>query len=228
MQNIDIRLGSSEIATIIRNEISSGELSSRQRLPPERSLAEKHGVARGTVREALNQLEKENLVEIRPGSGTYVASRPDDETNHVIANARPLELIDARFALEPHMCRLAVLHATSQDFNRMEELLTVMELPDIEPSAFSRADTAFHNRLAESTGNSLLIWMLMQINSVRNQQQWAQMRSLTINPAVIEQYNFEHRNIFNAIRNREPEQAANHMKKHLETARLTLTRSSST
>ena len=66
------RLGSSEITELLRREIGTGVLVAKERLSPERLLAETYGVARGTIREALNQLAKEGLVEIRPGSGTFV------------------------------------------------------------------------------------------------------------------------------------------------------------
>lgn len=222
------RLGSSEIAGLLRREIEAGRFAARDRLPPERKLAEEYGVARGTIREALNRLEEEGLVEVRPGSGTYVAPEPVEETNAVVANARPLELIDARFAFEPHICRLAVLHARKSDFARAEELLSDMESCASDPRAFSAADTAFHNLLAEITGNSLLVSIVAQISSVRNQQQWSRMLHLTLNETTINQYNIQHRKILDAIRNRDPERAALLMKEHLETARLSLTRAAAT
>ena len=222
------RVGSPEVARLLRREITAGTYAAHDRLPPERALSETYGVARGTIREALSQLEREGLVEIRPGSGTYVASNAAEETNSVIANAGPLDLIDARFALEPHICRLAVLHARPQHFDRMDRLLDLMETQQDDPIAFANADTEFHTVLAETTGNGLLIWVMAQISSVRNQEQWLQMRSLTLNEAIIEQYNTQHRQIVSAIRKREPERAASLMKEHLETARLSLTRAAAT
>jgi GntR family uxuAB operon transcriptional repressor len=142
--------------------------------------------------------------------------------------ARPLELMDARFALEPHICRLAVLHARGRDLDEMELLLEKMESCGSNMQLFSEADTEWHTRLAESTGNSLLIWIVGQINSVRNQPEWSNMLQITLDEEVVGIYNKQHRQILNAIRTREPEQAAILMKEHLETARLSLTRSAST
>lgn len=222
------RIGAAEITAILRRQIASGQLQPRDRLPPERVLAEAHGVARGTVREALTRLAREGLVEIKPGSGTYVIWQPAPQADTVIENARPLELIDARFALEPHICRLAVLHARRQDFERAEGLLARMELSETDPVGFSEADAEFHSLLAEVTGNGLLLGMVNQINSVRDHEQWARMKTLTLNPSIIQQYNAQHRQIVNAIRAREPERAAALMKDHLETARLSLTRAAAT
>ena len=61
------RLGSIDIARILRREFDREGLERSSRLPPGRAFAKTYGAARGTVREALNQLANENLVEIRPG-----------------------------------------------------------------------------------------------------------------------------------------------------------------
>lgn len=208
----------------MRRDIRAGRLADKDRLPSERALSQAHGIARGTVRDALNTLAEEGLVAIRPGSGTYVTYDLDMTSNPAIANARPLELIDARFALEPHICRLAVLHAHQHDLQKAEDLLDVMEEKPYDAARFSEADMEFHTLLAQTTGNSLLIWIMSQISSVRNQDQWARMRHLTLNDSVIDTYNAQHRQILSAIRAREAERAAKLIKDHLETARLSLTR----
>lgn len=224
------RLGSSEIAAKLRREISRGTLTARERLLPERELADVYSVSRSTIREALNKLAQEGLVEIKRGSGTYVTpdQTPMSDISQLVENARPLEMIDARFALEPHLCRLAVLHARSMDLDAMERLVDAMEVDLLDPIEFSTADKKFHSLLAQSTGNSLLIWFNTQITSVRNQEEWERMRHLTLNVDTMAVYNKQHRHILNAIRTREPERAASLMKEHLETARLSLTRAAST
>ncbi len=222
------RTGSSEVAARLRRDITTGVIPFRDRLPPERALASSFGVARGTVHEALARLAVEGLVEIRPGSGTYVVFEPPGEPNPVVDNARPLELMDARFALEPHMCRLAVLHARRPDLDEAEGLLERMEACVADPAGFSAADTAFHAWVAQITGNALLIWIAGQINAVRSKEEWSRMLHLTLDPPTINEYNTQHRQIVEAIRAREPERAATLMKQHLETARLSLTRAAAT
>lgn len=224
------RTGSAELAALLRQDIWEGRFVSQERLPPERRIAEDYGVARGTVREALSRLAKEGLVEVRPGSGTYVtyeASPLPEAPNPIIENARPLELIDTRFALEPHICRLAVLNARKSDLEQAEAYLAKMEACTRDPEGFAAADTAFHTCLVESTGNSMLIWFMGQINSVRSQEQWAHMLEVTLTESMITEYNQQHRAVLNAILAREPERAASLMKEHLESARLSLTRAAS-
>lgn len=220
--------GSADIATLIRREISKGNFQLHDRLQSERKLAETYQVARGTIREALNRLEDENYVEIRAGSGTYVTFKPQALSSSAVEDANPLELMDTRFALEPHICRLAVLHARRADLDAMEKLCDRMDATNGDSIDFSEADTEFHRALVNCTRNGLLIWIIEQITSVRGQDEWTRMRHLTLDSKIITQYNKQHREIFNAIRAREPERAANMMKEHLETARLSLTRASET
>lgn len=228
MTNPAPKLGSVDIAALVRREISKGNLVLHDRLPPERVLSEMYGAARGTVRKALLQLEAEGYVEIRAGSGTYVTHQREETGASAIENATPLELMDTRFALEPHICRLAVLHGRRSDFDEMESLCQKMEGLIDDPIGFSEADTAFHHALVNSTRNGLLIWIIEQIGNVRIQDDWTRMRHLTLDTQTINLYNAQHRQILNAIRTREPERAANIMKEHLETARLSLTRASAT
>lgn len=224
----DIKLGAADIAALVRREIARGNFKTNDRLPPERVLAETYGAARGTVRKALSRLEEEGLVETRAGSGTYVVHRPNDTAAAAIDNATPLELMDTRFALEPHICRLAVMHGRQTDFASLETLCDGMERSVDDPVGFSELDTEFHLKLAESTRNGLLTWIISQIGSVRSQEEWARMRSLTLDAETVATYNVQHRAILEAIRTRHPETAAKAMREHLETARLSLTRAADT
>ena len=229
MTNPDTRKpGARDIAALLAREIARGVHGHNDRLPPERRLAETCGVARGTIRAALNLLAEQDLVEIRAGSGTYVASPPVGPPPAAVKNASPLELMDARFALEPHTCRLAVLHGRRADFDHLEDLCRQMLDSGGDPARFSAADTGFHRKLAECTRNGLLIWIIDQITTVRNQDEWTRMRQLTLNADMISRYNDQHRRMLAALRAREPELAADLMKQHLETARLSLMRAAAT
>ncbi|MEM6577975.1 MAG: FadR/GntR family transcriptional regulator [Pseudomonadota bacterium] len=214
----------SDVATELRKSIEDGEFRRFERLPPSRALAERLGVARNTLRDALYQLENEGLLETRAGSGTYVTADCKEVIPAAADEATPLELIDARFALEPHICRLCVLNCRREDFDALDALCERMEAAIGEPIAFAEADTAFHRRLAASTRNNLLIWLINQINTVRSRDEWTRMRHLTLDEHIIRQYNAQHREILIALRAREPERAAIKMKQHLETARMSLMR----
>lgn len=220
--------GSHEIAAEMRQAIQTGQYKRFERLPASRDLAASLGVARNTLRDALYQLEKEGLLETRAGSGTYVMADAEKPVPNVLKDAAPLELIDARFALEPHICRLCVLHGRQEDFEALDALCRRMEVSPGDPLVFADADSAFHRHLALATRNALLIWLIEQINTVRSTDEWTRMRRLTLHDPIIQTYNRQHRQVLNALRQREPELAATAMKEHLETARLSLTRASDT
>lgn len=222
------KLGSADIAALLRREITKGNYKLHDKLPASRDLSAEFGVARNTLRDALSQLEREQYVETRRGSGTYVTFQIKSAETAGLEHANPLELIDARFALEPHICRLCILHGKRTQFRELEDLCEQMEGAVDDPNKFAEADTQFHRKLAATTGNSILIWAIDQINTVRSLEEWTRMRRLTLDGDIITKYNTQHRQILNALRLREPERAANMMKEHLETARLSLTRAADT
>jgi len=219
-------MNAADIAGALRKQIASARFARSDRLPPERALAEQFGVARGTIREALKRLEETGFVERRPGSGTYVTYSEHDETRSIAETTRPLELIDARFAVEPHMVRLAVLHATEFDLAKAEPHLQTMEAGD-DAISFADADDRFHLALARCSRNPLIVWMMEKMHEVRSHAQWARMRTITLNPAIIALYNRQHRGIVDAIRARDAETAGRLMREHLETARRSLVEAAS-
>jgi DNA-binding FadR family transcriptional regulator len=222
------KIGAADISAKIKKEILSGSLNFQDKLPPERSMAEFYKVSRGTIRSALNFLEIEDYIIIKPGSGAFVSFNSSKAIISEVENANPLELIDARFAIEPHICRLAILYGKREHFDKLDALMTMMEKNTNDVKEFAVADTSFHKTLAESTGNNLLIWIISQITAARGLPEWTKARNLTLNKKIIVLFNSQHRNILSAIIAREPELAASAMKEHLETARLSLTRASGT
>ncbi len=216
-----------QVVSALRRDIADSKYLHNERLPAERDLSDAFGVARGTLREALRQLEEMAYVERRAGSGTYVTYN-DKSPPKVTEATRPLELVDARFALEPHICRLVVLHATGRDLMKIEQTLRRMEQWNGDSDAFSEADEAFHMLLAETTRNPMLIWMMQKVADTRTHAQWAHMRNLTLSDSMIAGYNHEHRRIFDEIRDRQPERAAQAMKDHLSAARNSLMKAAQT
>ncbi|MEM9059739.1 MAG: FadR/GntR family transcriptional regulator [Pseudomonadota bacterium] len=210
-----------DITLDLRRRITDAAYQRDARLPPERMLSEEYGVARGTVREALKTLEDMGFVERRAGSGTYVTYAGITLTGSIIETTRPLELVDARFALEPHMVRLAVLHATEADLARAETHLDAMEA-GFDSRLFADMDEQFHLALADAARNPMIRWMMEKTHEVRSHAQWARMRTLTLNQSIIAKYNRQHRDILDAIRSRDADAASNAMRAHLDTARRSL------
>ncbi|MEM9602151.1 MAG: FadR/GntR family transcriptional regulator [Pseudomonadota bacterium] len=211
-----------DVYLALRDRIDAGEFAVGERLPAERSLSDQFGVARGTLREGLRDLETAGYVERRQGSGTYVVFRKNQDSMELISTLRPMEMVEARIAMEPHICRLAVLHANDEDLQRLDTMLSAMEQLERDPTAFGRVDGAFHLALAEIAGNRLFSWMTRFLSEARTQQGWSQVLTLTLNPEQIRTYNIQHRAIVNAIRKRDPDTATRRMRDHISSARDSL------
>ena len=214
--------GSAAIATNLRRAILDGAYGYRERLPSERELAEHFGASRSTVREALRQLEDMHLVNRRIGSGTFIVHDAEFGGTNIADVTSPLELIEVRFAIEPHMTRLAVVNASSRELDHLAEVLGRLEACGSDPEAFSREDEAFHLALAECSRNPLMVWLYGRINNVRGHKQWAAMKDTILGGQRIHQYNEQHRALYESLRSRDIEGAVKIILDHLEKARRDL------
>lgn len=222
-ENLSLRgPAATNIAMVLRKEILEGRYSYGDRLPAERSLADHFRASRGTVREALRRLEDTNLVTRRVGSGTFVNYRERPDHEHVAEQTSPLELIEVRIAVEPHIVRLAVTNASGRDLARLRDALRNVLTAKDDPELFSRADEAFHLTLAECSKNPVMHWLYQHINDVRAHAQWRATRDKILTPERIERYNADHMELFDAVEGRDIQRAVNAMKNHLERARSDL------
>lgn len=225
-QGIDERLPSSSsaasIAQELRDAIVGGRYAAGQRLPPERRLAGHFNASRATVREALRQLNDQQLVERRIGSGTFVTYRQAVEEHEIAEETSPLQLIEVRMAIEPQIARLAVLHASNRDLERLTAALAALGRCRHDPERYSEADEQFHLALAACTGNPLMIWLYRQINEVRLHAQWAAMRGKVLTEVNMGLYDEQHGAVVEAVRRRDADAAAAAMVEQMAKARVDL------
>jgi DNA-binding FadR family transcriptional regulator len=221
--------GVGAISAYLQRAIETGAYSEGDRLPPERQLAATFQAARSTVRRALDQLEKAGLVSRRLGSGTFVGTTAAANRRNVdlADQLSPLQLIEARLAVEPFTTRLAVLHATRRNLDDMEVVLANAEGAVSDKDAFSKWDGEFHLLIAHASANPLLINVYRQINHVRLHAQWDAMKEKILTPEVIAEYNRQHRGIFNALNARDAQGAYALISEHLEKARDHLVKANS-
>jgi len=221
--------GPRAISAYLQRAIETGAYGEGDRLPPERELAATFQAARSTVRRALDQLEKAGLVSRRLGSGTFVgATTAANRKTHDLADqVSPIQLIEARLAVEPFTTRLAVLHATRGNLDDMELVLKHAEESLADKDDFSKWDGEFHLLIAHASGNPLLINVYRQINHVRLHAQWDAMKEKILTPDVVTAYNRQHRAIFNALNERDAQGAYALITEHLEKAREDLVKANS-
>lgn len=213
--------GARNIAQELKQAIADKTYGDGQQLPTERQLAVSFGASRTTVRKALSILETQRLIERRAGSGTYVTRQSSPSEQEIAERTSPLELIEVRAAFEPQMVRLAVLHASARDIDRMQTLLA-----DLQAAAeadddrqYSAADELFHLAIASATSNPLIVWLYQQINEIRQHSLWEQMRDKIVTRENMDAYNEQHAAIVRAIQRRDSGTAAEMMARHMEKAR---------
>lgn len=221
-EHIRTSSGASGIFSSIRAAIIDGEYVFNERLPAERDLASHYNVARGTIRAALEQLERANLVRKKFGSGTFVCYDNRFENEDIAEETSPLELIEARLAIEPHIVRLVISNASNRDIRSLEAALENVVKAHPDPNSFSSADEAFHLTLAGCSQNPLLIWVYQRINDIRSHTQWSHRKNNILTERKIAAYNEQHSELVRAIIRRDMGGATEAMVSHLNQARQDL------
>jgi DNA-binding FadR family transcriptional regulator len=156
-----------QIAGQIAALIANGEFATGGRLPSERDLSALLGVSRTSVREAIIALEMSGLVEVRVGTGIFVTERLP-HTRFPLAAAKaaqdgglsPFELLAARRTIEGEIAAMAAISARRDDIDALDETLAAMRKHAVDHVQRDAADRAFHVRIAESTRNSALAWVV--------------------------------------------------------------------
>ncbi len=211
------RLGvtTGSVVSQLRNMILEGNYSHEERLPAERNLAEEFKVSRGTIRTALQNLEEQNLVTRKIGSGTYVTHRELSSQHDISSITSPLEMVEVRIAIEPQMVRLAITNASHRDLEELQNALRECEECGGDAEKFALADTAFHMALAQCSKNKLMYWVYERISEVRRYSQWRIMKAKLLTPERIDYYNDQHRALYEAIASRDASEAIGVIKEHL-------------
>lgn len=156
-----------ELYQYIRNE----PVEIGQRIPNEFELAEKFGVGRSTIREAVKGLVSKGVLEVRRGSGTYVmntSTLEDDPLGFGSINDKyklALELFDVRLMLEPEIASMACKNAAKEDLERLEELCRETETLYLEGRDHIRKDIEFHTCIARCSQNRVVEILVPVINS---------------------------------------------------------------
>lgn len=208
------------VARQLLQQLTSGVLAPGVRLPSERALAERLGVGRSAVREALASLEILGVVQVRPGSGTYLQGGASEllpktlSWGLMLAAARTDELLELRSGLEAQAASLAAERASDAEIEAMVKYVDAMGAKLGSPKAFAAADLRFHVTLARASGNEILADLLQTIRSLL--QVWTERRLRT--RAQAQDAHREHRIVLAAITAKDPAAAAEAMKEHMVTA----------
>jgi DNA-binding FadR family transcriptional regulator len=206
----------SEITRHIERSIVSGERVVGDFLPAERVLCEQLGVSRSVVREALGRLSSLGLVESRHGSGTRVASPSGRDISVgyerlMRSSDAPLEdLAVVRLPLETTIAALAATNRSDAHLARLQATQRALGNPRKSLAAHVKADSQFHAILAEATGNRFLPLVLSPIHDLLIE---SRLKTLGRYGAALACAH--HARILEAVRDRDPGEAALAMREHL-------------
>jgi DNA-binding FadR family transcriptional regulator len=156
LQAVESRRLYRQIAEQIAQLIASGEFPPGSRLPAERELAASLGVSRASVREAIISLEIGGLVEVRVGTGIFVAAAAAVRQAAADEGPGPFELLDARKLVEGEIAALAAARSQPSDVDALQHSVREMEAAIGDFSQREAVDREFHLRIAKATGNSSL------------------------------------------------------------------------
>jgi len=209
-----------KLAVRIGALIADGEFEVGARLPSERALAERFDVSRTLVREAIIVLEIQGAVEVRGGSGIYVCVSPVAPNRSTTftppAGPGPFELLRARCLIESEIASVAAETRKDADLDRIFAALAAMREHMHDKAANEAADRLFHLRIAESTGNGVLLQMVTGLWDHTKAPIWSQMESHFHTPALRQASQDDHQRVFTALLERNAEAARAAMRAHIE------------
>lgn len=163
---------STQIADAIRAAIIEGRLVVEERLPSETDLAERFGVSRPTVREALKRLAAQNLIRTQrgPTGGAFVNRLTWSEAHDALVttctlligmNDIPFEdVVEARFILESACAPLAAARRQAQHLQAMRDEIERQRTADLTDEEFCASDVRYHRALSDAAGNPVLSFQM--------------------------------------------------------------------
>lgn len=188
------------------------------RLPPERELCEILGVSRGELRKALAILEREGQIWRHVGKGTFIGSRPVEETvaiSDISARTNPADLMRARLIIEPEIAGEAALHAAASDIAAMRRSLVQTRAASTWRQ-YENFDNLLHRQIAEASRNPVLLGLFDALNAIRRAVVWGRLRTEPSRPPADHHSFGEHQRIVDAIEQRDIAGAASAMRLHLQ------------
>ena len=190
----------------LRKAILKGELQPGERLM-EIALANRLGVSRTPVREAIRMLEHEGLVVMKPRRGAQVAKITEQELNDVLEVRKSLEMLAANKACE---------RMTEEDMKAMRETGAEFRKralnPNCDLTALTEADVAFHDTIYRGTRNRRLNQILANLREQMYRFRLEYLKDASIRESLVS----EHEEIMKAVAGRDGELAADLIGEHID------------
>lgn len=186
-------------------------------LPSQQELADQLGVSRPVLREAMQRLEAAGLVEVRHGSGSYVAHPKAESALEKLlgdfTHEHALDLLEARLIIEAECAALAAVRATDEDFARMQRAIDKIHALSAAGELTVGGADEFHAALTAASHNAVLTAM-GQLFQLPNYIQGIRVELALPDLSAHEEES--HQKLLEAIRQRDPELARASVREHLE------------
>lgn len=199
--------------------IKSGDLSADGKLPTERALADRFGVGRRFVRQALDMLETEGLVWRKQGKGTF-AGQPSDPMGDLAAKitgeTNALEVMEARLCIEPELAALCAQRMQTDEVARLR-MLAQRQLESEDAQAIELWDGSLHRLIAQCARNRPLLTAFSLLDKIRSNRDWVAIRAKGRDGASLQVTHSEHLAVIDAIEAGHAPAARTAMRDHLET-----------
>ena len=211
-----------QVVDHVRELVASGKLRPGDRLPPERELARKLKISRSSLRAGIGFLSAMGVLKSRHGAGTFVATGPPalDSSSLTVLGALhgflPWQMFEARLVIESSVACLAAERATGEHLAELAEEVAEMYASMDDPQEYLIHDVRFHRTIARASGNPILGALMETISASLYDT-----RRMTVhNSKDLKESAELHREIFRAIRSRNPQGARHAMEQHLNLARM--------
>jgi DNA-binding FadR family transcriptional regulator len=219
MLPIQARGDAGTVQRLLERDLLADRWRDGERLPTERELCGQFGVARNTVRRALDALEAQHLIVRHVGRGTFKAAPPiaravDGMRDASINAIGPADVTECRLLFEPELAALVVARASGADLDRMTECLAGLEAAE-DVAGFELLDNALHDAIAVATHNQAAIAMTRALARVRQDSEWGTLKALGMTPERKAALNAQHRAIGAAFRDRDRLAARRLLREHI-------------
>jgi GntR family transcriptional repressor for pyruvate dehydrogenase complex len=213
-----------DLVSQIEELIEQDQLRPGDKLPSENDLAGQFDVSRTVVREAVRALEEKGLVEVKHGSGVYVTEPSIDNVTSTLAlqlrvsERSVMPLLEVREILEVEIAGLAAERATKQEREDMEKALRLEAELVNSHDEYVEADLRFHELLSKAAHNEVLPILLGPLAELLRKS-----RRVTSEPPGSAELSFRgHKEILEAVKDRDKERAREAMRQHFRMVRKVL------
>lgn len=199
---------STDLFSRLRKDILQGLLRPGEKLT-EQQVCNEYAVSRTPVREAFKQLELEGLIETIPNRGAFVVGFSKQDMEDMYELRKAYEILAVKWAIE---------RITKDELEELEEAFEFMEFytQKKDTDKMLNINTNFHHLIYKASGNRMLKHVLASYQVYIKQSKTATNYTENYLEEVLE----EHREIFNAFVNHDPEAGMDAVAKHLDNAKL--------